>query len=248
VAVPKSSQTNNLDRGTVLVVEDERDLAELLALHLRRAGYQTFISHDGLGGLELARRHHPDLLVLDVMIPGLSGTEVASRVRADPSLAGVLIVMLTAKSEEVDQLVGLAVGADDYITKPFSVKVLIAKIQALLRRASGAAGAGAPSPPLRLGGIEVNTASHEARAGGEPLKLTLTEFRILAALLRAGGRVLSRHELVSKAIGPGITVTDRTIDVHMTALRKKLGHHGALIHTVRGVGYRASEEPERASP
>jgi DNA-binding response OmpR family regulator len=244
VAVPKSPRTDNLDQKTVLVVEDERDLAELLGLHLQRAGYRTFMAHAGFEAVDLARKHQPDLIILDVMLPGLAGTEVAARVRADASLAHTIIIMLTAKAEEMDQLLGLAVGADDYITKPFSVKVLIAKVQALLRRAG--AGGRAAAPALRLGGVEVNTETHEARASGETLRLTLTEFRILGALIQAGGRVLSRHELVSKAIGPGISVTDRTIDVHITALRKKLGAQGALIHTVRGVGYRASEEPEKA--
>jgi two-component system phosphate regulon response regulator PhoB len=229
----------------VLVVEDERDLAELLALHLGRAGYQTFTAHEGHRALELASAHRPTAIILDVMLPGLSGTEIAARVRADPALRDTLILMLTARAEEVDQLVGLAVGADDYMTKPFSVKVLLARLEALLRRAAPRR---ADAPILRLGKVELNTDTHETSAAGEAVRLTLTEFRILAALLGAGGRVLSRHELVSKAIGPGISVTDRTIDVHMTALRKKLGSQGGLIHTVRGVGYRASEEPEKAAP
>jgi two-component system phosphate regulon response regulator PhoB len=222
-------------------VEDERDLAELLSLHLQKAGYQTFVAHEGSAALALAATHRPAAVILDVMLPGLSGTEVAARMRADPALADILILMLTARAEEVDQLVGLAVGADDYMTKPFSTKVLMARLEALLRRAAPRR---ADSKVLRLGQVEVNTDTHETRSEGQPVRLTLTEFRILAALLTAGGRILSRHELVSKAIGPGISVTDRTIDVHMTALRKKLGGQGALIHTVRGVGYRASESAE----
>jgi two-component system phosphate regulon response regulator PhoB len=243
VNTPKSPKNKNLQSKTVLVIEDERDLCELLALNLGRAGYQTFIAQDGRQGLSLAATHRPDLILLDVMLPGLTGTEVAARLRADPSLAHIPIVMLTAKAEEVDQLVGLAVGADDYITKPFSVKILLARLEALLRRAPAP---GPDSSLLRVGELEVNAATHEVRAGGQPVKLTLTEFRIAAALIKAGGRILSRQELVSRAIGPGITVTDRTIDVHMTALRKKLGEQGVLLQTVRGVGYRAGE-PERSA-
>ncbi|MEX2218163.1 MAG: response regulator transcription factor [Phycisphaerales bacterium] len=240
----KSSASNNLQTKNVLIVEDERDLADLLALNLGRAGYRTLIAADGLRALSMAAAHKPDLIILDVMLPGLSGTEVAARLRSDPAHARTPIVMLTARAEEVDQLVGLAVGADDYITKPFSVKVLLARLEALLRRTAAAPADAAAL--LRLGPVEVNPATHEVRAGSGAVRLTLTEFRVLSALIKAGGRILSRQELVTKAIGPGITVTDRTIDVHMTALRKKLGEHGALIHTVRGVGYRADEKPEPA--
>jgi DNA-binding response OmpR family regulator len=241
VDVPKSKQNKNLQTKSILIVEDERDLAELLVLNLDRAGYQTFIARDGQEALTMVARSRPDLVILDVMLPKLSGTEVAARLRADPSVAHTPIMMLTAKSEEMDQLVGLAVGADDYITKPFSVKVVLARVEALLRRASAK---GPSAPVLRLGPVELNTEVHEVRVEGVPLKLTLTEFRILGALLGAEGRVLSRHELVRRAMGPGVLVTDRTIDVHVTAIRKKLGVHGRLIHTVRGVGYRAGEGPE----
>jgi DNA-binding response OmpR family regulator len=238
--IHKSSADKNLQTKSVLIVEDERDLAELLAVNLGRAGYQTFTASDGRQALALASAKRPDLVLLDLMLPTLSGTEVAARIRADPVLAETPIVMLTAKAEEVDQLVGLAVGADDYITKPFSVKVLLARVEAILRRATPRTGGNGPAM-LRLAGLEVDPQTHEVRAGGERVRLTLTEFRIVAALLKAGGRVLSRQDLVSRAIGPGIMVTDRTIDVHMTALRKKLGGEGGLIQTVRGVGYRAAE-------
>ena len=237
----KSSHNSSLDSSKILVVEDERDLAELLALNINRTGYQTFLAHDGHEALAIAARERPDLVILDVMLPGLSGTEVAARLRSDPGLGDVPILMLTAKAEEVDQLVGLAVGADDYMTKPFSVKVLLARVAALLRRTGPRRAA---SRTLRLGEISLDTSSHEVRVADDDVKLTLTEFRILAALMAGAGRVLSRQQLVAKAIGPGITVTDRTIDVHITALRKKLGGAGGHVHTVRGVGYRASPDPE----
>jgi two-component system phosphate regulon response regulator PhoB len=149
--------------------------------------------------------------------------------------------MLTAKADEVDQLVGLAIGADDYITKPFSVKLLLARIAAVLRRSEDAHAA---DSSLTLGPIRIDLGTHQALLNDEPIHLTLTEFRLLAALVQARGRVLSRRHLMSKAMGPGVTVTERTIDVHMTAIRKKLGDHGNLITTVRGVGYRAIGQAE----
>lgn len=225
----------------VLIVEDERDLAELLVLNLTRAGFEAVAVHDGRSAVAKAAELRPDLVILDLMLPELPGTEVASRIRSNPATAAVPIVMLTAKTDEVDQLVGLTVGADDYVTKPFSMKVLLARIEAVLRRAS--AGPQAPSM-LRLGEVEINLDTHETTVAGESAKLTLTEFRLLAALIAANGRVLSRSHLMSKAMGPGVTVTERTIDVHITAIRKKLGDQGAMIRTVRGVGYRATQEPE----
>lgn len=177
------------------------------------------------------------------MLPGLTGTEIATRLRTDPATAKLPIIMLTAKSDEVDQLVGLALGADDYITKPFSMKVLLARIDTVLRRTGEGAAA---ESGLRMGGLDIDLDSHEVAAAGKSVNLTLTEFRLLATLVQAGGRVLSRRHLMSRAMGPGVTVTERTIDVHMTAIRKKLGSCGGLIRTVRGVGYRAATEPEGA--
>jgi DNA-binding response OmpR family regulator len=240
----KSLQDSGLAKQRrILIVEDQRDLADSIAFNLSRANYETTVAYDGRTALVRAQETRPDLILLDLMIPELSGTEVASRIRTNPSLAAIPIIMVTAKADEIDQLVGLAVGADDYITKPFSVKVLLARIEAVLRRATQVQ----PAPNLlRLAGIELNLETHEVRSGPDPVKLTLTEFRLLAALLSAGGRILSRQQLMSKAIGPGVTVTERTIDVHITSIRKKLGDNGAMIRTVRGVGYRATQEPDSA--
>jgi DNA-binding response OmpR family regulator len=231
----------------VLVVEDQRDLAELLVFNLVRSGYEATAVHDGREALEQIRKSTPDLVLLDVMLPGLTGTELASRLRADSATASLPIIMLTARSEEVDELVGLTVGADDYITKPFSTKVLLARIEAVLRRAAAAANDSPAARMLRVGDLALNLDTHQALVAGRPVRLTLTEFRLLASLLAVEGRVLSRHHLINKAMGPGVLVTERTIDVHMTAIRKKLGEHGGLIQTVRGVGYRVSEEPEITS-
>lgn len=238
---PKSHQNKIL--RSIMVVEDERDLAEMLQFQLEKAGYGVLSVADGRSALAKIEKSPPDLVLLDLMIPEISGTEVATRLRSNPKTASIPIIMLTAKSDEVDVLVGLTVGADDYITKPFSMKVLLARIEAVLRRSAAAAG-GAGSSDLRLGPIAISQETHEVTVDGEPVRLTLTEFRILAALAAAQGRVLSRHVLMSKAMGPGVTVTERTIDVHVTAIRRKLGDHGNLIRTVRGVGYRATPEPE----
>lgn len=233
----------------ILIVEDEADLADLLAYNLRRAGHETEVARDGRSGLAKVRELQPDLVVLDVMLPQMSGLDVAREVRTDPRIALTPIIMLTARTGESDQIGGLAAGADDYIAKPFSVKVLLARIEALLRRtkagAGGAEGAGGMGA-LSMGAVEVDLSTHEVRVGGELVKLTLTEFRLLVALMRAGGKTLSRYDLMERAMGPGVMVTTRTIDVHIASLRKKLGAAaegaGGMIRTVRGVGYRMTEE------
>lgn len=224
----------------ILVVDDEKDLAELVSFNLRKGGYETSVVHDGRQALHTISKAQPDLIVLDVMMPGLSGIDVLTRMRGDAATAKLPVILLTAKSEEVDQVVGLTVGADDYVTKPFSMKVLLARVETLLRRAKG------PSQErqtLSLAGVELDLGTHQAAVGGEQIKLTVTEFRLLAALIQAGGRVLSRAALMTRAMGPGITVTERTIDVHVTAIRKKLGDRAHLVKTVRGVGYRMADEP-----
>jgi len=226
----------------VLVVDDERDLLDLLAFNLKRAGYDVRTATTGREAVAAIAARAPDLIVLDVMLPEMSGTAVASHVRANPETAHIPILMLTAKSQESDQVVGLAAGADDYVTKPFSVKVLTARIAALLRRTSRPASG---QKELRLGALTLNTDTHEAFVGGEPAKFTLTEFRILSSLVQAGGRVLSRAILMTRAMGPGVTVTERTIDVHLTSIRKRLGAHAGMIKTVRGVGYRAIDADDR---
>jgi two-component system phosphate regulon response regulator PhoB len=229
-------------RKRILVVEDERDLAEILAYNLQKSGYQITVAFDGRQALDRVSIELPDLILLDVMIPEMSGIEVAGRLRASPATAGIPVIMLTARGEEVDQIVGLSVGADDYITKPFSMKVLLARIEAVLRRAER--GGSAAASTLSSGPVSVNLETHEVRCAGREVSLTLTEFRLLSAILGAGGRVMTRAALMSKAIGPGITVTDRTIDVHVMAIRRKLGEHGAIIRTVRGVGYKLDPRGE----
>ncbi|VAX40178.1 Phosphate regulon transcriptional regulatory protein PhoB (SphR) [hydrothermal vent metagenome] len=228
----------------ILIVEDERDLAELIAMQLERAGYAPHQAHDGRTGLQKATEIHPDLILLDVMLPELTGIEVAQRLRVDPATAAIPIIMLTAKAAETDEVAGLSAGADDYITKPFSLSVLLARLETVLRRAGAE---NARIEPLIVGPIEVQPTTHRVLVDQKEVLLTPTEFRLLTCLLMDAGTVLSRQVLMQKAIGPGVRVTPRTIDVHITALRRKLGHAGQLLETVRGIGYRI-EDPAPATP
>ena len=228
----------------VLVVDDEKDLVDLITYNLGRNGYDTLPAYNGNEAIQLAQRESPDLVVLDLMIPGIDGTEVARQLKADSRTSNIPIVMLTAKGEETDVVVGLTMGADDYVTKPFSMKILLARIGTVLRRREQASEGTAEAAVLKAGPLTIDTSRHEVMVNGEPVKLTLTEFKLLAALVGARGRVLTRDQLMDKAMGTDVFVTDRAIDVHITAIRKKLGTANWLVHTVRGVGYRLQESPE----
>jgi two-component system phosphate regulon response regulator PhoB len=220
--------------GSILVVEDEVDLAEVLRYNLEREGYSCRVAADGNKALTEIQRRPPDLVLLDRMLPAKSGDEVASELKGDPQTASLPIVMLTAKDEVSDQLMGFALGADDYVTKPFSMKLLLARVASVLRRATPADRA---HEVLTVGPIRLDRSRHELAVDGKSIPLTATEFRLLHALMVAGGRVLSRGQLIGKALGSNTVVTDRTIDVHVTSLRRKLGPAANWIHTVRGVGY-----------
>ena len=227
----------------IIVVEDEADLGELLTYNLRREGYDAELCRDGQTGLRRVLEAVPDAVLLDVMLPQLSGLQVARQIRTNPKTANIPILMLTAKAEEMDQVAGLQVGADDYVTKPFSVKVLLARVEALLRRQRTAAET--PSDMIEFNEIRADLSTHEVTVKGDPIKLTLTEFRLLVALMRARGKVLSRADLMYSAMGPDVLVTTRTIDVHVAAIRKKLGTLGGMVKTVRGVGYLLDENAEQ---
>ena len=230
---------------TVLVADDEADLVDLIGYNLKRSGYDVLTAGDGPTALKLAQQHGPDLIVLDVMMPGLDGTEVCRRLKSDAKTAKIPVVMLTARSEETDIVVGLTLGADDYVTKPFSMKVLLARLAGLLRRNEPGQPA-ADADLLKAGPLTIDPHQHQAKIDGETLKLTLTEFKLLSALVSGRGRVLSRDQLMDKAMGADVFVTDRAIDVHVTAIRRKLGSASWLVHTVRGVGYRLQESPGEA--
>jgi len=223
---------------TVLVIDDEPDLLRLLDYNLSRADYLVLTARDGESGLEAARKHHPDLVILDVMMPGLDGWEVCKRLRAEPATAPTPILMLTAKAEETDRVIGLELGADDYVTKPFGVREVLARVKALLRRRDAS---GQAPEVATVGPLTIDSGRRSVTAGGKPLTLTTTEFNLLRALARRPGRVYSREELLAGARADDTPVTDRTVDVHVSALRRKLGRHEDLIETVRGVGYRMRE-------
>lgn len=223
---------------TVLAIDDEPELLKLLDYNLTKAGYLALTARDGRGGLDLARKHSPDLILLDVMMPGLDGWEVCKLLRQDPSTARIPLLMLTAKAEEGDRVLGLELGADDYVTKPFGIRELLARVKALLRRAETAREAG---EVLKAGKLVIDSGKRKLTAEGKEIDLTLTEFNLLRALAARRGRVLSRDDLISIARGEDAAVVDRTVDVHVAALRRKLGKFGGMIETVRGVGYRLRE-------
>jgi len=227
----------------LLVVEDDDDLREVLVESLRREGYEVLTAADGERALEVVEQEQPDLVCLDVMMPGLDGIEVCRRLRADPRFEDLPILMLTAKADEADAVLGLGVGADDYVTKPARPKELQARVRALLRRKM-AAGKSTARNVVVAAGIEVDEERFEVRVSGELVRLTPTEFRILQALVGRPGRVFRRQELLSVAVPGGTFVEDRTIDVHVRAIRSKLGDHGKRLETVRGIGYRIRGDGE----
>jgi two-component system phosphate regulon response regulator PhoB len=225
-------------RERILIVEDEPSLTDVLSYNLKREGYEVTVVHDGREGLRKAHVAVPDLVILDLMLPGISGLDVCRELRSGAATAHVPVLMLTAKAEETDQVVGFAVGADDYVTKPFSVKVLLQRVKVLLRRGT----ATEPSADvIERGAVRIDKRSHRVTLDNEVLALTPTEFRLLETLMRQPGRAFTRQDLMDSAIGDGAIVLERTIDVHVKSLRRKLGDAGDWIETVRGVGYRFKE-------
>jgi two-component system phosphate regulon response regulator PhoB len=225
----------------ILIVEDDDDIRALVAFNLKKAGLDTIEAADGETGLELARSERPDLVILDLMLPGIDGHQVTYRMKMDPQLKDIPIVMLTAKSEETDVVIGLGIGADDYITKPFSPRVLLARVQAVLRRGSGTAEAVEEQSPVDLGWLQIDPSRHETRMGDETLKLTPIEFKILLFLAMHPGFVFTRSRIIDEAQGEDVTITERTVDVHVVSLRKKLGDRATHRETVRGIGYKFTE-------
>ncbi len=229
-------------KRTVLAIDDEKDLIELIRYNLEKEGLQVRGAPDGETGLAMAMQHLPDLVLVDLMLPGIDGLEVCRRLRADNRTAAIPLIMLTAKSGESDRVVGLELGADDYVTKPFSPRELVARVRALLRRSRGH---GEPTSRLRRGDLEIDLDRREVVCGDEAIALTATEFRLLHFLASRPGRVFSRGELIDNVLGRDIEVLDRTVDVHVTALRRKLGRYSDRIETVRGFGYRFTDEDSR---
>ncbi len=233
------------DQPAILVVDDEPDLRDLLAFNLQRAGCEPLTAADGVEALRVVEQRLPDLVLLDQMMPRLSGTEVLARWRRDPRTARLPVIMLTARAAERDQVHGLAAGADDYVVKPFSLPVLMARIQAALRR--GARQRGERGQRV-VGPLRIDFDARRVWVEDRELQLTATEHRLLAALADPPGTARSRVDLIQRAIGPGVRVTARTIDVHMASLRRKLGQGASLIETVRGFGYRLASPEGAATP
>jgi DNA-binding response OmpR family regulator len=224
--------------ATILIVEDERDLNNLIRSHLEEAGHRVLQAFDGQSAIFHASQEHPDLVILDWMLPRLDGLEVCRRIRRE-SIAPIL--MLTARAEEIDRVLGLEVGADDYLTKPFSIRELLARVRALLRRVeldqAGQAEEAAPAV-LQAGALQVDLAAHAVSVEGQPVELAPKEFDLLEVLVRHPGRAFAREYLVEKVWGYDANGSDRTVDTHVLRLRKKLGRVGERIETVWGVGYR----------
>ena len=232
-----------MSQPRILVIEDERGLVQSLTWYFDREGYETHAAHDGVEGLRKAQTLIPDVVLLDIMLPGLDGLSICRELRGGERTRQIPIIMITAKSEEMDQLVGYNMGADDYVTKPFSNKVLLQKVKVLLRRVDGPAETGDLIEHL---GIRIDRVRHRVTVRNDEVSLTPTEFKLLECLLRQPGRAFNRHQLMDAAIGEGQIVLERTIDVHIKTLRKKLSDAGGdtgMIETVRGVGYRFQEDP-----
>lgn len=230
---------------SVLLIEDEADIRELVSYNLSKEGYEVTTAETGEQGLASAEQSPPSLVLLDLMLPGIDGLTVCQRLRSSPTLKSVPVIMLTAKGEETDVIAGLNLGADDYITKPFSPRVLVARARAVLRRrededepADSTAG---EDGSIRTQDLVIHQGRHEVLVQGEPVELTSTEFRVLQFLAHRPGWVFTRQQILDGVHGKNYAITDRAVDVHIVGLRKKLGPAGKYIDTVRGVGYRFKE-------
>ena len=229
-----------MSKDTILVIEDEVDILDVLVYNLENEGYRTVKALDGEAGVILAREKNPSLVLLDLMLPGLSGTEVCRRLKQDPLTRDIPIIMVTAKSEETDAVVGLGLGADDYVTKPFRPKELMARIGAVIRRRGTKTVANLENR-IEVNGVVVDALRHEVHVGNRSVEFTATEFKIVQLLASQPGRVFSREQITTKVLGEPMHPSDRNIDVHVKAIRKKLEERRDIIETVRGVGYRFSD-------
>lgn len=229
-----------MNRTRIVVVEDEPDILEILGYNLRREGFEVQSASDGTSGLSLIRREKPDLVLLDLMLPGIDGLDICRTLKDSDETADTLIIMVTAKGEESDIVLGLGAGADDYISKPFSPKEMVARVKAVLRRGPGIRQAGRQEVVER-GELVIDTVRHKVSLAGQEVRLTATEFRLLHFLASNPGRVFSRDQLISNALGDDTVVVDRNIDVHVRGIRKKLAVDPPFIETIRGVGYRFAE-------
>ena len=224
----------------IFVVEDEPDLREIMLYNLRREGYEAEGFESGFEGLEAIRAKKPDLVILDLMLPGMDGLTVCQQVRAADAMKATPIIIVSAKEEESDVVIGLGMGADDYVPKPFSARELIARVKALLRRTQSLKQI-SDEERIVIGDLIVDAGKHDVSIATRPVKLTATEFKLLHHLVAHPGRAYSREQLLDRVVGGGVVVVDRNIDVHIRAVRKKIGEYASYIETVRGVGYRFAD-------
>jgi two-component system phosphate regulon response regulator PhoB len=234
-----------MPKSTILLIEDDPDIQDLVAYNLRRDGYTVMQALSAEAGRRQLESIRPDAIILDVMLPGIDGMEFLAELKRKEATRGVPVIMMTARGEDADIVSGLELGADDYVTKPFSPRVLIARVRACLRRGAERASGGADSGPLEAQGLRLDPALHEAYAGDRPLELSATEFAILHYFMREAGRVFTRAQIIDAVKGPDYPVTERSVDVQILGLRKKLGDYGDRIETVRGVGYRLKKDAAR---
>ncbi len=225
---------------SILIIEDDSDIRELMKHNLTREGFRVSESPDGPDGLARSRSGAFDLILLDLMLPGINGLEICRQLKANPQTAGTPVIMVTAKGSESDIVQGLEMGADDYVVKPFSPRLLVARVKAVLRRREAPGGADEEGV-IKVADLEIHTGRHEIRIGHKPVELTLSEFQILRLLASKPGWVFTRYQIVDNVKGDDYPVTDRSVDVQIVGLRKKLGSSGKLIETVRGVGYRFAD-------
>lgn len=228
---------------TVLIVEDEPDLREILRYNLEREGLKVIESEDGEAGLALLRKHLPNIVLLDIMLPGMDGVEICRSIKYDPQTRSIPVIMVTARGDESDIVLGLGVGADDYIIKPFSPRELVARIKAVLRRAKVRHETNADERIVR-DRLVIDPPRHELRVDGKKIELTPTEFRLISVLASRPGRVFTRDQLITRVLGDEVVVTERNVDVHIRSVRKKLGGARELVETIRGIGYRFREDAE----
>jgi two-component system phosphate regulon response regulator PhoB len=229
----------------VLVVEDEKDLQDLVAYNLRAAGHEVLVADDAETALALADEQAPDLVLLDLMLPGTSGLEVCRQLKTQPKTKHVPVVMVTARGEEIDRVVGFELGADDYVVKPYSIRELMLRLQAILRRAQSG-GSSTAADLIRFGRLSLDRNAHRVWVDSEEVGLTALEFRLLCTLFDRKNRVQSRSSLLDEVWGADEDMATRTVDTHVKRLREKLGTAGDYIETVRGVGYRFAERPDEA--
>jgi len=227
-----------MEKPTILLVDDEEDIVELLELNLLREGYKVLTCGTGEQALEIAHSKLPNLMILDLMLPGIDGLEVCKRLRSDPKTERLPIIILSAKGEEADIVTGLELGADDYVTKPFSGKVLVARVRRVLRKTVIT---GDEKTTIKIHELSIDPARREVLAGSKQIEFTFTEFNILHVLARRPGLVFTRYQIVDALHGSDYLVTERAVDVQIVSLRKKLGAYGKYIETVRGVGYRLKD-------